>query len=157
MECFPHRRISLKALLLASLLISSFASAADTVVVTVRAIKAEQGAQSDVNRATIDSAALADIRDKLRRLRYDSLTLISGQKREVALNQKDSFEIADGHTVFFRPVYKSDKKVCLWFKWQDRSGMTILDTRLHFDDGETLLTGMSNPDGSGIVMAIDVK
>ena len=129
-----------------------------TVVVAVRAIHAHNNSKgSNIVNTSVSDSGFQDIRDKLRRLRYDSLSLISTQERTVALNDKETVEIDGGHLLTFRPVYKENKKVCIWLKWQDSTGMKVLDTRLHFDGDETVLTGMSNPDGSGIVLAIDVK
>ncbi len=157
MASYPSGINLLKFFTVSTLILSAGVCFADTVTVSIRAIKAERSEGSSLDREVVASSELADIKDKLRRLRYDSLTLIADQKKEVVINEKDSLELAEGHTVYFRPVYKSDQKVCLWLKWRDSTGLNVLDTRLHFDGRETVLTGMSNDDGSGIVLAIDVK
>jgi hypothetical protein len=131
------------------------AQASQAVVVAIRAIKGESGV--DTKSTASESDALSDIREKLKKLKYDQLTLISSQQKIVGLNEKESVSIGEGHTLYFRPVYKSDKKACLWLKWTDSTGMNVLDTRLHFNNGETVLTGTSNNDGTGIVLAIDLK
>lgn len=134
---------------------SALGQADQVVVVAVRAIKAKNS--TEMKGSSAESSELSDLKEKLKRLKYEQLVLMSSQQKTVGLNEKESVSIGEGHTLYFRPVYKSDKRACLWLKWVDSSGMNVLDTRLHFDNGETVLTGTSNDDGSGIVLAIDVK
>ncbi len=145
--------------------ISSVESFADSesVVVVVRAIKAAQIERdgSDIDKAArkadLNQPGIKDIKDKLKKLKYNHLTLMSEQEKRVAMNSKETFTLVDGNVISFRPVSKNKDKVCLWLNWKDSSGMNVIDTRLHFNGNETVITGMDTPNGSGIVLAIDVK
>jgi hypothetical protein len=160
--CFSRQILLIICAFLWSPSLKTASAEPQMVVVAVRAIHARNNSHDNSKgqsfvKTSISDSGFRDIKDKLRRLKYDSLSLISTQERNVALNDKDTVEIEGGHILTFRPVYKERKKVCIWLKWQDSTGMKVLDTRLHFDGDETVLTGMSNPDGSGIILAIDVR
>lgn len=135
----------------------------DSVIVVVRAIKAAQverdGSAEDraARKADLNQPGIKDIKDKLKKLKYNHLTLMSEQEKKVTMNSKETFTLADGHLISFRPVSKKKDKVCLWLNWKDSSGMNVLDTRLHFNGNETVITGMDTANGSGIVLAIDVR
>ena len=72
--------------------------------------------------------------------------------------QKEVLPLVNGHTLAVRPLYVSPNRIGLWLKWLDKGGVEILDTRLHFDPGESMLTGTDGNRGDkGVVLAIDVK
>jgi hypothetical protein len=46
------------------------------------------------------------------------------------------------------------KKVGLWINWKDHDGAGILDTRLHFNSDDSVITGTDQRPGFGTVLAI---
>jgi hypothetical protein len=46
------------------------------------------------------------------------------------------------------------KKVGLWINWKDHDGAGILDTRLHFNSDDSVITGTDQSPGFGTVLAI---
>ena len=130
------------------------------VVVEVRTVEASgaipQAPQSLSPVSVVDSR-IEDLRVKLQKLHYASFKLLGTQSQIVPLMQKGSLVLANGHSLTVRPLYIQPNRIGLWLKWLDRSGMEVLDTRLHFDPGESMLTGTDSEGDKGVVLAIDVK
>lgn len=126
------------------------------VKIYVRTIEASQhidGERQDGESASIDPS-LSDISHKLNRLPFQSFRLVGSKEQELSLKRKDTLKLADGQSLTFRPLYTDNKRVGLWLSWRDRAGTDILNTRVHFDCGDSVLTGTdSSPDG-GMILAI---
>lgn len=135
-------------------------AAPHSVVVEVRTVEASgaipASPQSLVPVSDIDSR-IEDLRVKLQKLHYKTFRLLGVQSQVVPLMQKSSLSLANGHSLLVRPLYILPGRIGLWLKWSDRSGMEVLDTRLHFDPGESMLTGTDADGDKGVVLAIDVK
>jgi hypothetical protein len=54
----------------------------------------------------------------------------------------------------FRPIYMDQRKVGLWLNWKDRDGSQILNTRVHFNSQDTVLTGTDCSHNEGMILAI---
>ena len=100
---------------------------------------------------------LSDIRKKLRKLQYNNYSLLAAKDTHVDLSQKKSLEIGNGHSVALRPLYIEGKRIGMWLRWEDPNGMKVLDTRMHFNCGEPMLTGLEHTDDTGIILAIQVQ
>jgi len=99
---------------------------------------------------------MRDIRGKLKKLKYENYELQSHQKKTVTINQKETFVLEDGNVLTFKTISKEKDKICLWINWKDGHGMNVLNTRLHFEGGETVITGANSSADSGLILAIDV-
>jgi hypothetical protein len=42
----------------------------------------------------------------------------------------------------------------MWLSWKDTDGSDILNTRVHFDSDDSVLTGTDYPDNEGRILAI---
>lgn len=143
------------------------ASADESITVSVRAIHAtkSRGPNSPVKPNNFtkskkygeNQGQIRDIKAKLKKLPYNNFDLISHQSKAVAFDQQETFVLGDGNVLNFKTISKKKDKVCLWLNWKDGKGANVLDTRLHFVDGETVLTGSDLGDDTGLIVAIDVK
>ncbi len=100
---------------------------------------------------------LSDIGEKLRKLHFKSFRLLSSQTQVVPLMKKGKLALINGDNLILRPLLVSPDRISMWLKWKDANGMEVLDTRMHFDPGESMLTGTDHSDESGVILAIEVK
>ena len=133
---------------------------ASAIHVAVRVIEASDPLPNlpftDSVRGSIDQQ-LEDLRGKLLKLHYRNFRLLGVQEEIVPLLQKESIALLNGQMLTVRPLYVSGKRIGLWLKWRDRGGVEVLDTRMHFDAGESMLTGTEDQGGKGVVLAINVR
>lgn len=100
---------------------------------------------------------ISDLRSKLRKLSYTSYRLLSSEQRVVPMTRRAVIPVGSGDNLTVRPLSSDGDKVSMWLKWEDRSGQTVLDTRMHFVPGESFVTGTDQSQESGVILAIDVK
>jgi hypothetical protein len=98
--------------------------------------------------------ALKDLEPKLAQLPFASFQLLSAKEEVIALKTKNSLQLPNGQILIFRPMYANQQKVGLWLNWRDRDGSEILNTRLHFDSTDAVLTGTDCPHKRGMILAI---
>lgn len=138
-----------------------------SVSVRVRAIRA-LGAfqQGEIDASSMTPAEerlqgldpkLLDLKDKLAKLQYHRFRLLTQQAAEIPLRKKQTIPLISGQTLTLRPLYVDGQKIGLWLRWKDPTGSDILDTRLHFDNESSMITGTEAAADSGIILAIDVK
>lgn len=129
------------------------------IKVIVRTIQASGPRQAntqdkqDSNSISLE-ASLADLKAKLALLPFNSFRLISSQEQEISLKKKDSFRLPNGQSLTFRPMYMEQERVGMWLSWKEADGSDILNTRLHFDADESVLTGTDYHDNEGRILAI---
>lgn len=116
-----------------------------SVKIYVRTIKAsepidERSFDGDASGMEIDQD-LKDLTSKLEKLPFRSFTLLASREEELRLRKKETLNLPNGQTLTFRPVYLDNKRVGISLDWKDRDGAGILNTRVHFDPEESLLTG----------------
>lgn len=100
---------------------------------------------------------LGDLSKKLSKLQYQEYSLVSSQGAELSVTEKKVLQLPKGHSLAVRLLNINKKKVGMWLKWKDGSGMKILDTRMHFHCGENMVTGTNSSEDSGMILAISVK
>lgn len=100
---------------------------------------------------------LEDVRTKLEQLHYAQYSLLATGSRDVSMLKKETVTFHNGHTLTVRPLYIQDRRVGLWMKWNDGSGMNLLDTRMHLDCGEHLVTGTESDPQRGIILVVKVQ
>jgi hypothetical protein len=129
------------------------------VTVYVRTISATAPLQADANTPRsldgihVDSS-LRDIQPKLMQLPFSSFKLLSAKQEQLSLLKKESLRLPNGQLLAFRPMYVDQKRVGLWLKWKDSDGAEILNTRVHFDTDDSVLTGTDSEHDSGLILAI---
>jgi len=135
------------------------------VLVQIRTIQASgmlrPGALSDTAEARLKNASLSidsrieDIAHKLEKLHYQSYRLIGSHDKIVPVRRRETINLSSGHTLSVRCLYVKDQRVGMWIKWRDGNGMEVLDTRMHFDSGESMITGTDGHSDTGIILAIN--
>jgi hypothetical protein len=134
----------------------------ETIKVSVRAIQAsvphESGDEKQPNqsaeRAIHVDEELKDLQEKLIHLPFNTFRLLSQKEETLALKTRDSLQLPNGQSLMFRPIYMDQRKVGLWLNWKDRDGSQILNTRVHFNSQDTVLTGTDCSHNEGMILAI---
>lgn len=110
---------------------------------------------ADTNEGIISvDKQLEDIKGKLLQLPFSHYQLLSAKEEIIALKKKNKFKLPNGQTLIFRPMYLEGEKVGLWLNWRDEVGKEILNTRLHFDSVDSVVTGTNCGRDEGLVLAI---
>jgi hypothetical protein len=134
----------------------------ETIKVSVRAIQAsaphetnhEAKADRSPERVIHVDEGLKDLQEKLIHLPFNTFRLLSQREETLALKTRDSLQLPNGQSLMFRPIYMDQRKVGLWLNWKDRDGSEILNTRVHFDSQDTVLTGTDCSHNEGMILAI---
>jgi hypothetical protein len=127
--------------------------------VEVRTIKAEGLLKENTEASgevTVDHE-IQDLTPQLERLHYSEFHLVDQQSVVLPPRKRRKLELADGHRIVIRPVAVDGDNICLWLNWKDREGMQLLDTRLRFVAGESMLTGTDHTPEKGLILAIRVQ
>lgn len=137
-------------------------SPGETIKLSVRAIQATIPLETSADSSSSAAAArsihvdedLNDLQAKLVHLPFNSFRLLSRKEETIALKTRDSLQLPNGQSLMFRPIYMDERKVGLWLNWKDRDGSEILNTRVHFDSQDTVLTGTDCSHNEGMILAI---
>jgi hypothetical protein len=129
------------------------------IKVVVRTIKASTPRQvtnnTEAERSTIQvEPSLSDLQGKLSLLPFSSFHLIASTEEDLSLKQKESVRLPNGQTLSFRPMYMEQARVGMWLSWRDVDGSDILNTRIHFDADESVITGTDYHENEGRILAI---
>ncbi len=133
------------------------------IMIRVRMVRAEGLINNHDHRPNVSSVRinvdkdLKDIDSQLRNLNYRFFHLVSSNNYFVPVLRKHTIYLAQGNALTVRPIYTDGSRVGLWLRWLNESGQRVLDTRMHFNGEETVLTGTENHQGGGIILAIDVE
>lgn len=98
--------------------------------------------------------SIRDLAGKLSQLPFGNFQLLSTKEEIITLKTRDSLQLPNGHSLTFRPMYLDSKKVGLWLNWRDHDGSEILNTRVHFDAADSVLTGTDCAHDKGLILAI---
>ena len=126
------------------------------IKVVVRTIQASgtRNLPADQSSPPTLEESLSDLQPQLVLLPFSSFHLISRKEEEISLKKKESFRLPNGQTLTFRPMYMEKERVGMWLSWKDTDGSDILNTRIHFDSNESVLTGTDYEDNEGRILAI---
>jgi hypothetical protein len=137
------------------------------VLVTVRTIEAQGRIEETESREPIPvriDGRLGDLADKLKKLPFRGFVFLSADQRGVSVRKKELISLVNGQTLSLRPLYSEQvpggtQKIGLWLRWQDRTGAEILDTRMHFDDGQSMIAGTDQAKDplNGLILAVQVS
>lgn len=128
------------------------------VTVLIRTIQATnrnneaQPASSEVSPEIEQS--LSDLGSKLTQLPFRSFKLVSSKEGQFEVAQKGTLNLPSGQSVALRPIYADDHRMGMWLNWLDSDGSEILNTRLHFDSEDTIVTGTDSANDEGLLLAI---
>jgi hypothetical protein len=134
-----------------------------TIKLSVRTIQASEPSAESVSSKSSGSndrqihvdGALADLQPKLAHLPFSHFHLLSRKEETITLRKKNSLQLPNGQSLVFRPIYMDTQKVGLWLNWRDKDGSEILNTRLHFDSQDSVLTGTDCAHNEGLILAIN--
>lgn len=134
-----------------------------TIKLSVRTIQASgpseqqlsDDAQGSKERQIHVDGALNDLQPKLAHLPFSHFHLLSRKEETITLRKKNSLQLPNGQSLIFRPIYMDTRKVGLWLNWRDKDGSEILNTRLHFDSQDSVLTGTDCAQNEGLILAIN--
>jgi hypothetical protein len=128
--------------------------------VEVRTIRAE-GALSQEQRGQATPVALdsriADLASQLERLEYANFKMVDLQSLVIQPRKRIKIELSEGQQLTLRPIAVEGEQLCLWLRWRDRTGMQLLETRLRFTLGQSMLTGTDHAPDKGLILAIKVE
>lgn len=122
------------------------------VKIVVRTIQAA-GSKAETATQSLDDS-LNDLKPKLEMLPFASFKLLSSKEEQISLKRKETVGLPNGQSLAFRPMYVNKERVGIWLSWKDSDGSDILNTRLHFDADESVLTGTDYPNNEGRIIAI---
>lgn len=97
---------------------------------------------------------IRDLERKLAQLPFNTFQLIDSKEETIALKTRDSLQLPNGQSLTFRPMYIDTKKVGLWLHWRNQEGGEILNTRVHFDTDDSVVTGTDCAHDKGVILAI---
>jgi hypothetical protein len=117
------------------------------------ALRAQTGSQMGERTVHLDSS-IRDLEGKLSQLPFGNFQLLSAKEEVITLKTRDSLQLPNGHSLTFRPMYMDSRKVGLWLNWRDQDGSEILNTRVHFDATDSVLTGTDCAHDKGLILAI---
>ncbi|MCB0319951.1 MAG: hypothetical protein KDD60_03435 [Bdellovibrionales bacterium] len=135
-------------------------SSCDEVRVHVRSLLAQQkftDGSDSASEATVLDPRIQDLGQKLGKLHFHNFRLLSETTTAIPIGKRKVVNLSDGHKLALRPLYANDERVGVWIRWKDREGTALIDTRLHFNGAESLLTGVDVARDKGIVLAIQVS
>jgi hypothetical protein len=132
------------------------------IKLSVRAIQASEPLEDTPSSSEAPHASrpihvdsgLVDLQPKLAHLPFNNFRLIASKDETITLKTRDSVQLPNGQSLMFRPIYMDAHKVGLWLNWKDRDGSEILNTRVHFDSQDTVLTGTDCSHNEGLILAI---
>lgn len=116
-------------------------------------IKTESSNETDESVVRIDQG-LKDLQPKLMQLPFSSFKLLASKEEQVSLRKRETLHLPNGQSLALRPMYMDHKRVGVWLNWKDTGGADILNTRIHFDADDSVLTGTDCSHDSGLILAI---
>ena len=91
---------------------------------------------------------------KLENLPYKKFELQFSEKVQVPLKKKQLVRLPNGQELTLRLLYKNDTKLGIWINWLDKSGMQLLNSKIHLGCTDPMVAGTDNTDGSASLLAI---
>jgi len=154
--------------LLLPLFISSEIKAEETALIKIRTISAHNiEANGEWPAGALKSIShlppvLNDVAFKLQDLPYNAFKLQGQSEVQVGLHSIREVRLASDdpsfpeHTLKLKLLGLNRGKVCLWMNWREADGGQILESRVHFKQGEQFVTGTEAKDGGGMLVVLQV-
>ncbi|NLF24951.1 MAG: hypothetical protein GX589_04745 [Deltaproteobacteria bacterium] len=99
---------------------------------------------------------LADLESKLRALPYRTYRLITSREVVLPVMKQQTVRLQGGQTLNLRLLYADRARIGMWLNWLNKAGSTLLDTRVHFNRGEVMLTGTESSSKCGMLLSLEV-
>jgi len=131
-----------------------------SVIVFVRTIQASEPLDAEESESAHSPKVpsdLSDIEGKLAQLPFRSFMLLASKSETHSLKKREMMKLPNGQTLVFRPMYMDKKRVGLWLNWRDADDSEILNTRVHFDTDDSVVTGTDCAENKGLILAIKAK
>lgn len=129
-----------------------------TVTISVRTIEASEPTRdahhTDQAPTLKVDGKLSDIQGRLANLPFSHFQLLDSKQETLTIKKKNSIQLPNGQMLWFRPMYMEHKKVGLWLNWKEKDGSEILNTRVHFDSNDSVVTGTDCEANKGLILAI---
>jgi hypothetical protein len=97
---------------------------------------------------------LADLKNRLKELPYDTFTLKSFENVQVPVKKREMVRLPNGQTLEFRLLYRDDHKLGMWLDWHDEYGLQLLNSRMHLSCKESFLAGTEDSRGGAYFLAV---
>lgn len=128
------------------------------VYLKVRCIRAlgllDESSLSQRENVIIDTR-LRDLDRELHALPFQMYQLLDQKVFPVSTKRKQDIRLVNGQLLHVRLLSKDKDEMALWLRWQDRSGIVVLDTRLKMNYGHNILAGTESVNRSGAVLALE--
>ncbi len=131
-------------------------SFAEDVTLIVETITCDHPRADLSDKKLVIPESLAHIKDKLEDLHFKNFNLDSAQSVVLPMQEKRKLTLSNGDDLELEMLYFEDQRVGLWINWHDTSGMQLLDTRMHFDASEIMITGAECEENKGKMLAVRV-
>lgn len=129
------------------------------VSLVVRMIKASGVMEKnrDHHSAPEIDARLDDIKINLEQLPYRKFSFISTIEVPVAMRKRKTIRLPGANVLDVRLLYIDKDKTGMWVQWSDKEGSEVLDSRLHFYSGESVVVGTDATDDAAYILALGIK
>lgn len=118
-----------------------YASAQEShTVLRIRSVYATE-AKGGEDPKTLIPNTLQDIESELSTLPFKKFMLLDSQDVTISLKEKEQIKLSNGDKITIRPLYINSGKLCFWFKWVDKKGLQVLDSKLHVEKGKGIIAG----------------
>lgn len=132
---------------------SAFVSVSVRTIQASEPLEGEPPSDSQLEAPKIP-AELSDVSAKLMQLPFHSFQLLSSKNETYEIKKRERMQLPNGQMLTFRPMYMDNKRVGLWLNWRDGDGTEILNTRVHFDADDSVVTGTDCAGNKGLILAI---
>jgi hypothetical protein len=143
----------LALLLVGGAINKSVADQKSGITLRVRTIKAVSGGNES---PALVSKELSDISRQLAALPYTKFSLLSSNEVDVPVKKRGWLKLKNGDGLVFRMLYRENGKAGISLAWHDSNGSEILNTKLHFECHNPIVTGTNSGERDGVVLAINV-
>jgi hypothetical protein len=99
---------------------------------------------------------LADLETKLHALPYRTYRLITSREVVLPVMKRQTLRLQGGQTLNLRLLYADPARIGMWLNWLNKAGNTLLDTRVHFNRTEAMLTGTESSSKCGMLLSLEV-
>lgn len=123
------------------------------VLIRLMVIEGRDKDSADQHNSIQFDSNLKSVSSKLLSLPFRSYSLLKKQDVDLPINEKQELYIHD-NKIQMRQLGAEKNKFCIWLRWDDESGMNLIDTRLHLRPGETMILGSDATSDSGVILAL---
>jgi hypothetical protein len=124
-------------------------------MVTLRMIEAKERETGELHQKVKFASSLKQISAKLLPLPFKSYSLASQQNFSIDLNALKELTLYNQSTIKMKVLAHSRNKICMWLRWDDNTGLNLIDTKIYLKPGDTMILGSDSASDEGVVLAVD--